>query len=80
MHARRLVDENDGHDDAIDGDRLAENNGNQVFGADARRLDRGAEQRGAGQQNAPVFVFVCVCVFLEDRVGGWVGGWEEWKR
>ncbi len=56
MNAGRLVDENDGHDDAVDGHGLAENDGNEVFGANARRLDRGAEQRCASEQNAPVFV------------------------
>lgn len=46
--------EDDGHDDAVDGDDLAEDNADQVLGADTRCLDAGAEDGRARDENAPV--------------------------
>jgi hypothetical protein len=56
--------EHDAHDDAVDGDDLAENNRDQVLGADARRLDTTAEDRSSGNEDSPVFLvsaFVPAC-------------------
>jgi len=38
----QLGGEHDGHDDAVDGDDLAENDGDKILSADARRLDAAA--------------------------------------
>jgi hypothetical protein len=48
--------EHDAHDDAVDGDDLAENNRDQVLGADAWRLDTTAEDRSSGNEDSPVFL------------------------
>ena len=39
--------EDDGHDDAIDGDDFAEDDGDKVLCADAGGADSGSENRGA---------------------------------
>lgn len=50
--------EDDGHDDAVDGDDLAEDDGDEVLGADARCFDTAAEDGGAGYEYAPIGVDV----------------------
>ena len=45
--------EDDGHDDAVDGDNFAEDDGDEVFGADSRGFDAAAEDGGAGDEDAP---------------------------
>jgi hypothetical protein len=66
--------EHDAHDDAVDGDDLAENNRDQVLGADSWRLDTTTEDRGSGNEDSPVFLvsaFVSLmsrsCVLLSCR-------------
>jgi hypothetical protein len=48
-----LGGEDDGHDDAVDGDDLAEDDGDEVLGADARRLDTSTDNRGTGSEDTP---------------------------
>jgi hypothetical protein len=48
--------EYDAHNDAVDGDYLAENNRDQVLGADSWRLDTTTEDRGSGNEDSPVFL------------------------
>ena len=47
--------EDDGHDDAVDGDDFAEDDADEVFGADAGRFDAAAEDGGAGDEDAPAW-------------------------
>ncbi|KAI6759710.1 hypothetical protein HG530_010390 [Fusarium avenaceum] len=49
-----LLREDDGHDDAVDGDDLTEDNGDQVLGSDAGGLNTTTENRRAGNEDAPV--------------------------
>jgi hypothetical protein len=58
--------EHDAHDDAVDGDDLAENNRDQVLGADSWRLDTTTEDRGSGNEDSPVFL-VSAFVSLMSR-------------
>ena len=54
----------DAHDDTVDGDDLAENDRDQVLGADSWRLDTTTEDRGSGNEDSPVFLvsaFVPTC-------------------
>lgn len=46
--------EDNGHDDAVDGDDLAEDDGDQVLCSDSRSLDAGAEDGGSGDEDTPV--------------------------
>ena len=46
--------EDDGHDDAVDGDDFAEDDGDEVLGADAGRFDAATENGGAGDEDAPI--------------------------
>lgn len=46
--------EDDGHDDAIYGDDFAEDDGNEVFCADAGRFNAAADDGGAGYEDAPI--------------------------
>lgn len=48
-----LGGEDNGHDDTVDGDDLAEDDGDEVLGTDARRPNATAEDRGAGDEDAP---------------------------
>lgn len=48
-----LGGEDDGHDDSVDGDDLAEDDGDQVLGSDPRRLDTGTENRRTGDEYTP---------------------------
>mmetsp|Transcript_90254 Transcript_90254/g.200537 ORF Transcript_90254/g.200537 Transcript_90254/m.200537 type:complete len:667 (-) Transcript_90254:18-2018(-) len=48
-----LVRHDDGNDDAVDGNRLAEDNAHQVLRADAGCLDACADDAGARQEDAP---------------------------
>jgi hypothetical protein len=48
--------EYDAHDDTVDGDDLAENNRDQVLGADSWRLDTTTEDRSSGNEDSPVFL------------------------
>ena len=50
----QLGGEDNAHDDAVDGHDLAEDNGDQVLGANARGFDAAAEDRGAGDEDSPV--------------------------
>jgi hypothetical protein len=45
--------QDDGDNDPIDGDCLAENDGDQVLAGDARLTDGGAYQAGACDEDAP---------------------------
>ncbi len=49
----QLAREDDGHDDAVDGDDLAEDDGDEVLGADARGADTAAKDGRAGDEDAP---------------------------
>ena len=60
-----LGGEDDGHDDAVDGDDLAEDDGDEVLGADARRPDAGTEDRRAGDEDSPAGTG---CVSLEGSI------------
>ena len=67
--------EDDAHDDAVDGDDFAEDDGDEVFGADAGGFDAAAQDRGAGDEDAPVSMYVCTCLagarsFLGRGLGG----------
>lgn len=55
---REFGGEDDGHDDAVDGDDLAEDDGDQVLGPDAWRFNTAAEDGGAGDEDAPGVVSV----------------------
>jgi hypothetical protein len=64
LGARDILDllrEDDGHDDAVDGDDLTEDDGDQVLGSDAGGLNTTTENRRAGNEDAPV------CNALESR-------------
>jgi hypothetical protein len=52
----QLGGEDDAHDDSVDGDDLAENNRDQVLGADSWRLDTTTEDRSSGNEDSPVFL------------------------
>lgn len=54
MDRLELSGEHDGHDDAVDGDDLAEDDGDQVLGPDSWRLDTSTENGGTGDEDAPV--------------------------
>jgi hypothetical protein len=45
--------EDDGHDDTVDGDDLAEDDGNQVLCPDSWGLDTTSQDRGAGDEDTP---------------------------
>jgi hypothetical protein len=49
-----LRGEDDGHDDAVDGDDLAENDGDQVLRSYPRCLDTSTNDRNTGSPNSPV--------------------------
>ena len=46
----------DAHDDTVDGDNLAENDRDQVLGADSWRLNTTTEDRSSGNKDSPVFL------------------------
>ena len=50
-HLRR---EDDGHDNTVNGDDFAENDGDQVLCSDSGSLDTSSENRGAGNEDTPV--------------------------
>ena len=52
----QLGGEDDAHDDSVDGDDLAENNRDQVLGADSWRLDTTTEDRSSCNEDSPVFL------------------------
>lgn len=52
-HGVHLGGEDDGHDDAVDGDDLAENNGEQVLGSDSRGADTRTENGRSGDEDTP---------------------------
>jgi len=56
--------EDDAHDDTVDGDNLAENNRDQVLGADSWRLDTTTEDRSSSNEDSPVFL---VSAFVPSR-------------
>jgi len=49
----QLGREYDGHDDAVNGHDLAEDNRDKVLGTDTRGLDAAAQDRRAGDEDAP---------------------------
>jgi hypothetical protein len=49
-----LCREDDGHDDTVNGDDLAENDGNQVLCSDSGSLDTTTKDRGTGNEDTPV--------------------------
>jgi len=54
--ARHVLDfglEDDRHDDSVDGDRLAEDDGYEILAGDARSGDRPARQRAPRDENTP---------------------------
>mmetsp|Transcript_11322 Transcript_11322/g.34845 ORF Transcript_11322/g.34845 Transcript_11322/m.34845 type:complete len:230 (-) Transcript_11322:168-857(-) len=56
LHLRAVADlgeEEDREDDAVDGRRLAEDDGDEVLGPDPRRLDGRADERRPRQPDAP---------------------------
>lgn len=53
--------EDDGHDDAVDGDDFAENNGDQVLGSDAWGADTTADDGGTGNENTPGILLRSAC-------------------
>ena len=48
------VTDDDRHDDAVDGDRLAEDDADEVLRADARRLHAGTEDARPRRVDTPV--------------------------
>lgn len=52
-HRRDLCAEDNGHDDAVDGDDLAEDDGDEVLGSYPRCFDATSHDRRAGYENAP---------------------------
>lgn len=48
-----LGGEDNGHNNSVNGDDFAENNGDQVLGSDARSFDTGAENRGSCDEDTP---------------------------
>lgn len=53
--------EHDAHNDTVDSDDLAENNGDQVLGADAWRFDTTTKDRSSGDEDSPVFLVSACC-------------------
>lgn len=53
LNAVQLGREDDGHDDAVDGDDLAEDNGDEVLGSDTRGADTATDDRGSSDKDAP---------------------------
>jgi hypothetical protein len=52
-HVLELGGEDNGHDDAVDGHHFAEDDGDEVLGADPRRLDAAADDGRARDEDAP---------------------------
>jgi hypothetical protein len=52
----QLRGEDNGHDDAVDGDDLAEDDGDQVLRSNPGRLDTSTEDGDAGCPDSPVSV------------------------
>ena len=72
IHGFQLGGEDDGHDDAVDGDDFAEDDGDKVLGSDPRRFDSAAQDRCAGYEDAPSFIqyvfgryLVGLCVYAD---------------
>lgn len=53
LDASQLGGEDDGHDDTVDGDDFAEDDGDEVLSADARGADTATDNRRAGNEDAP---------------------------
>ena len=51
-----LCRKDDGHNDTVDGDDFAENDGDQVLCSDSGSLDTTSEDRGAGNKDTPVVI------------------------
>jgi hypothetical protein len=61
-----LGGKDDGHDDAVDSDDFAEDNGDEIFGPDSRCLYATADDGGTGDENAPIVIvrfrlWYCIC-------------------
>lgn len=64
LDAGQLGGEDDGHDDAVDGDDFAEDDGDQVLGSDARGADATADDGGAGYEDTPGVALRSARLFL----------------
>ena len=53
-HGVEFRGEDDGHDDAVDGDDFAKDDGDEVFGSYSGGFDAAADNGGAGDEYAPV--------------------------
>jgi hypothetical protein len=53
LDAGDLGGEDDGHDDTVDGDDLAEDDGDEVLGSDSGSLDACTEDGRSGNEDAP---------------------------
>lgn len=53
LDAIQLGGEDDGHDDAVDGDDLAEDDGDEVLGSDTGGANTAADDRGSSYEDAP---------------------------
>lgn len=58
LHSVDFRGEDDGHDDAIDGDDLAEDDGDEILGADTGSFDTTAQDRRTGNEDAPIGVYM----------------------
>ena len=74
LDAVQLGGEDDGHDDAVDRDDFAKNNGDKVFGSYPRCFDTTSEDRGSSDEDAPT-KRPCVSAMHQADVTGGV-----WKR
>lgn len=71
--ARDCVDlgrKDNGHDDAVDGHDFAEDDGDEVLGADTGRLDASAKNRRAGNEDSPAVRVSAGWKALRIGVGG----------
>lgn len=57
--------EDDGHDDTVDGDDFAEDDGDQVLGSDSRRFDTGTEDGRARDEDTPIGN---ICQLCRDQI------------
>jgi hypothetical protein len=61
----QLRREDNGHDDTVDGDDFAENDGDEVLGSDTRGFDAASEDGCAGDKDSPI---VGSCISLSSSV------------
>lgn len=53
-----LSREDNGHDDTVDGDDFAENDGDQVLCSDTRSFNTAAENRRSGNEDSPTMLLI----------------------